>query len=151
MKLSRRSLIPTALVGAFALCGIMWCLYLVFNPDDINHLVLIRDVPGEHAAPFAAELNGEVQWTQKLEFHGGHGTHAPPAAVAVADIHRAWFSGELSINDSGGATLAQVDLSPPGRYCGTLVVRLTQSGKTLAAWNRLPGKGSIKGEEMTSQ
>ena len=87
MKLSIPSLVRAILVGAIILGAIVWLLDNVFNPTHINHLVLIRDLPNAVVWPFVAELDGEVQWKQNLDFHGGPGA-AGPAGLVVADIHQ---------------------------------------------------------------
>lgn len=146
MKLSISSLVRLVLIGAIILGAIVWLLHNVFNPTDINHLVLIRDLPNAVVVPFVAELDGEVQWKQHLDFHGGPGAGGP-AGLVVADIHQAWFSGDLSMRDRAGRTLVTVEINPHGRYGGTLVVRLTGSGEALTAWNRLPGEESAQSQE----
>ncbi|MEO2035309.1 MAG: hypothetical protein ABGZ35_24795 [Planctomycetaceae bacterium] len=129
--------------------AIVWLLDNVFNPTHINHLVLIRDLPNAVVWPFVAELDGEVQWKQNLDFHGGPGA-AGPAGLVVADIHQAWFSGDLSIRGRAGRTLATVEIDPHGRYGGRLVVRVTRSGEALTAWNRLPAENSAQAQGETT-
>lgn len=149
MKSSIPSLVRMILVGVIILGAIMWLLHKLLNPTDINHLVLIRDLPNAVGGPFVAELDGKVQWKQNLRFTGGPGASGP-ASLLVADIHHAWFSGDLSIRDHDGRTLVTVEINPHGRYGGTLVVRVTRSGEALTAWNCLP-KESAQAEEETTQ
>ena len=149
MKSSIPSFVRLILVGAIILGAIMWLVLKRLNPTDINHLVLIKDVPNEVGGPFTAELAGRVQWKQNLNFTGGPGASGL-ASLLVADIQHAWFPGDLSIRDHDGKTLMKVEITPHGRYGGTLVVRVTRSGEALTAWNRLPRQESAQAEEETT-
>jgi hypothetical protein len=126
--------------GVMIVCG--WLIYRAVNPADINHLVLIRQDAADYVLPFEAALVGDVTWKQPLVFYGRYRQGPGEVAIGVADIQRAWFNGKISIFDHEGKELATVEIHPPGRYCGALVVLVDAQGDASAAWNEMPNDES---------
>ena len=60
------------------------------------------------------------------------------SAITIINIERAWFSGMFRIKDGEGQILAENEIAPPGRYCGTLVITLDADGKSQFAFNEIP-------------
>ncbi len=149
VKPTWKSRLKSLLVYLAILCAVVWFLDRIVNPRDINHLVLIREVTDAKSIPDRAVLKGNVNWEQTLEFHGpGRGR---VNSLTVADIAHSWGGGTLSIYERDGGLLTSVKLRPPGRYCGGLVILLTEKGETLTAWNQLPekheeGRGAWQGQ-----
>jgi hypothetical protein len=83
-----------------------------------------------------AELDGEVDW-QVLVPCIRRGDPAE-TAITIVNIERAWFSGTFRIKDGEGQILAEGEITPPGRYCGTLVITLGSDGKSQSAFNEIP-------------
>jgi hypothetical protein len=108
-------------------------IWLIANPQHINHLALINLSGRSHAAPFTMHLNGEVKWTQTLT--GGIGEDFNN--LVVFNISHAFFSGTVTLVDANNMKLAQCDIRPHGRYCGTLVITLLPNGESKHSFNRL--------------
>ena len=48
------------------------------------------------------------------------------------------FDGRLTITDSQAKIVASVDLRPPGRYCGALVISVPAHEPAQCSWNSIP-------------
>lgn len=146
VKPTWKSRLKSLLVCLAILCAIVWFLDRSINPHNMNHLILIREVPDAESIPDRAVLIGDVNWEQAFDFYGGGRVNS----LTVANIAHPWNRGTLSIYERDGDLLASVKLRPPGRYCGGLVILLTEEGETLTAWNQLPvkheeGRGARQG------
>lgn len=112
------------------------------NPSWINHLVIIRhDL--EHEPPLIATLwsddgKAETIWSQELQISRRRGAKAGRSKLVVANIDGAWLNGHLTITDGNGIEWANVEVSAPGRYCGTLVILIDDKKVAHAIWNGLP-------------
>lgn len=136
----RRALLPQTLPGILLLLllgvlGFRW-VQNVFNPHDQNHLLIIDRSDHELVTECVAELEGDVDW-QVLVPHIRRGDPME-SAITVINIERAWFSGTFRIKDGEGRILAESEIAPPGRYCGTLVITLDSDGKSQFAFNEIP-------------
>jgi hypothetical protein len=136
----RRTLLPQTLPGIL-LCllpgawGFRWVL-IVFNPPDLNHLLIINRSGHELVTEGVADLEGEVDWQVRVPYirRGDR----MDTVVTIINIEQAWFSGTFRIKDGEGRILAENEISPPGRYCGTLVVTLDSDAKLQFAFNEIP-------------
>ena len=81
-------------------------------------------------------LNGEVSWEKRLDQFGGGGASAD-GHVNIINIERAWFGGDIVLKDDTGRILANGEIRPIGRNCGTLVMVLLPDGDSQIAFNRL--------------
>lgn len=136
----RRTLLPQTLPGIllFLLLGAWGFRWVqnVFNPPDLNHLLIIDRSGEELATECVAELAGEVDW-QIIVPYIRRGDPME-SAITIIKIERAWFSGTFRIKDGEGRILAESEIAPPGRYCGTLVITLDSDGKSQFAFNEIP-------------
>lgn len=136
----RRALLPQSLPGILLLLVLgVWaflCVQNVFNPPDQNHLLIIDRSGHELVTECAAELEGEVDW-QVLVPYIRRGSPIEPASTII-NIKRAWFNGTFRIKDGAGRILAEHEIAPPGRYCGTLVITLDSDSKSQFAFNKIP-------------
>ena len=136
----RRTLLPQSLPGIVLIFLIgawgIWWIRLVFNPHDQNHLLIINRSGHEVVTGVVAELGGEVEWQVRVPYI--RRCDPMDAAITIVNIKRAWFSGTFSIKDDEGQILADGEITPPGRYCGTLVITLDSDGKSQFAFNHIP-------------
>ncbi len=136
----RRALLPQTLPGIllFLLLGAWGFLWVqnVFNPHDLNHLLIIDRSGHESVSECKAELEGDVDW-QVLVPYIRRGDPME-SAITIINIERAWFSGTFRIKDGAGRILAEHEIAPRGRYCGTLVITLDSDGKSQFAFNEIP-------------
>src|SRR5262245_58722910 len=134
----RKSLRSLAIFGVIAAVG-YWALHRAFNPSDLNHLVIIRQNATEFSAPLQATLhNGNrIQWKMTLDLGTRPGS-LEKAPLDVVNIPNAWLGERLRITDSLGQVLADVEVQPRGRYCGSLVILIDQDGQAHAAFNEMP-------------
>jgi len=116
--------------------GFSW-LKGAFNPPDLNHLLIIDRSNQSFESPCTLVLNGEVSWEQRLDQFGGGGAR-PDGRVNIINIERAWFGGAIILKDGAGRILANSEIRPIGRYCGTLVMVLLPDGDSQIAFNTLP-------------
>ncbi len=136
-----RALRRIAIATALAFLA-LFSLRRAINPSWINHLVIIRgDVVYE--PPLLATLRSdgaraEVVWTQELQISGLGGSQAGRSKLIVANIEGAWLDGHLTISDHRGIVWTHVEVQPPGRYCGTLVISVVGQGTARTTWNSLP-------------
>jgi len=136
----RRALLPQTLPGfllflLLGVLGIRW-VHIIFNPPDINHQLVIDRSGHELVSECVAELEGKVEWQVPVPFirRGDQ----MESAITIINIERAWFSGTFRIKDREGRILAENEISPPGRYCGTLVITLDSDGGSQFAFNEIP-------------
>jgi hypothetical protein len=83
-----------------------------------------------------AELEGEVDWQVLVPYIRRR--DPMETMITIINIKRAWFSGTFRIKDGEGRILAEGEITPPGRYCGTLVVTFDSDGKSQFAFNHIP-------------
>lgn len=126
----------TLLVLLIGFLGFNWILS-VFNPQEMNHLLIVNRSQEPFEVPLTAVLTGEVSWEKRLD-QVGSGPALSGDRVSIINIERAWFGGEFSLKDASGRLLASGDVRPTGRYCGTLVIVLLPNGESQMAFNCLP-------------
>lgn len=126
----------TLLVLLIVFWGFSW-LKVAFNPPDQNHLLIIDRSNQSFESPCTLVLNGEVSWEKRLDQFGGGGA-SPDGRVNIINIEDAWFGGDIILKDGSGRILANGEIRPTGRYCGTLVMVLLPDGDSQIAFNRLP-------------
>ena len=134
--LNHVSLSGILLVLLIGFWGFTW-LKAVFSPADQNHLLIIDRSNQSFESPCTLVLNGEVSWEKHLDQIGGRGA-VPDGRVNIINIERAWFGGDIVLKDRTGHILANGEIRPTGRYCGTLVVVLLPDGESQIAFNTLP-------------
>ena len=136
----RRALLPQTLPGILLVLllgawGLRWVL-IVFNPPDLNHLLIINRSGHEMVTEGVTELKGEGDWKVPVPYI----RRGDPmeTVITIINIERAWFSGTFRILDSERRILAEGEIRPPGRYCGTFVVTLDPDGKSQFSFNKIP-------------
>ncbi len=118
----------TLLVLLIGFRGFTW-LKFAFNPPDLNHLLIVDRSNQSFESPCTLFLNAEVSWEKRLDQIGGRGA-SPDGRANVINIERAWFGGNIALKDGAGRVLANGEIRPTGRYCGTLVIVLLPDGKS---------------------
>lgn len=113
----------------------------MINPSWINHIVIIR-VNCDHSPPLTATLysegdNSSIIWTQALRISGRGSSSQDQFKLVVANIDNAWQDGHLTISDGSGIQWANIEVRPPGRYCGAMVIKCNQTGGEMT-WNGVP-------------
>ena len=126
----------TLLVLLIGFLGFNW-LSSVFNPQEINHLLLVNRSQEPFEVPLTAVLTGKVSWEQRMD-QVGSGPALSGDRVNIINIERDWFLGEFALTDDSGRVLANGEIRPTGRYCGTLVIVLLPNGESQMAFNSLP-------------
>ncbi len=109
----------------------------VFNPTDQNRLLIVDRSEQAFESPCTLFLNGEVSWEKRVDQIGSRRA-ASNGSVHIINIQRAWFYGDIVLKDATGRILANAEIRPIGRYCGTLVMVLLPDGESQVAFNRLP-------------
>jgi len=125
----------------FAGYTVFFFLHRAVNPIHINHLVVINQSDRGSESPASLVFDGkEAGWTQTLSL----GIRAHHDSLTLYNVEYAWHGGVIRLVDSGGRTLAECEIRPPGRYCGTLVLLLRPKGEVMHAFNRLPEDFELK-------
>ena len=108
-----------------------WFLDRVFNPVDLNHVLLIN-ASDQNLNGLTLEMQGdEYSWSEKLRGCGA-------GRLSVTNIPHPYVTGNLLLR-LDGAAVCSVPANPPGRYCGTLVLEYHGQQKYRWGWNEFPG------------
>jgi hypothetical protein len=132
---------PVALFGmwiAFATLVLIvanFWLSRFINPIDINHVTILNASTADRGTLSRIDFEsdaGDVRWHELVARSLG------PWKVATINIEHAWLKGRLTMIDSNGTAVAACEVTPRGRYSGTLVVVFDEFGKVETDWNSMP-------------
>jgi hypothetical protein len=122
----------------------VFSIYEIFNPSGMNHLVFI-DCRSDSPEPMLNILmRGDAEWTER---GSNFGLHRGPNSIVAMNISYPWLNGDIIIRGEDNMTIAELTISPPGRYSGSLVVVKDKNGDVNSAWGRMPDGLTI--EKMT--
>ena len=121
-----------ALFAGVGIAASVWLLQYLTNPHDINHCV-IMNIGDTEFEDVTVILNcGQKRYEQ---FFGD----IRPNQLRVKNIEGAFFDGSVEIRSKNFPILT-AQIRPPGRYCGSMVIRLTTRPTAVDVnWNQLPG------------
>ncbi len=89
--------------------GIQDWILSVFNPQEMNHLLIVNRSQEPFEVPLTAVLTGEVSWEKRID-QVGSGPVLSGDRVNIINIERAWFLGEFSLKDASGRLLASGEM-----------------------------------------
>lgn len=111
------SILDRVLAWSIIVGVVVFWVYRLCNPNDLNHFLIINCSENELTGPLRLEFiseNGTYKWSR--EFGG-----LRVGGCAVLNTDRAFLDGTLRIIDHTQTAHFAGELRAPGRYCGTAV------------------------------
>ena len=130
---TRANMVTITIIGLVVYISMLQTSHF-FAPRELNHVVLINMRDSEYGSEIRITQKGEVNWTEELQGGIGDGR----GQVSVCNIGHAFTRGAITLIDSADRQIASIDIVPPGRYCGELVIVLLPNMGVRHEFRKMP-------------
>ncbi|MBL8820562.1 MAG: hypothetical protein JNL58_31355 [Planctomyces sp.] len=125
--------LPWILIAGY----VLRVVYYVFNPQDVNRIVLINRDPTapQPVYPITVSLDSKAGHMERT-YDGGRLSGDNGLDTFIWPY--AYFRGDFQVVDNTGRVLARFELLPIARFSGNLVVVIEHGGQVRHDFNQLP-------------